>query len=367
MRIDFVHPGYLPVQPSDLDSKGLGGNETALVLAARGLAARGHEVRVYADCPRLLDQGVDWHPLPSLREEEYRDVIVFWVRTKRLEPGRFNAPVKVAKLGLKTPNESLLGQVLSGDINVLIAFSEFQRRLYLDDFGYPENANWVVTADGLDVSHYAKRRPKVPGRFLHAANPKRGLEPLLDMWPIIRGAYPGAELFVASSHLLRGITAEEDERRAGGLYRRAAAMSADGVQFLGRVAKPDLIELQLTAQFYLYPTTYPETCCIAALEAAAAGEVILCSPAGALPDRVVDDVTGFLIDGDPSDPAVAQRFAARVALLREDPARLERMAQSARKLAATHDYAHVLPIWEKAFTRTMRYARWANLGGAGQA
>ncbi|PMR61333.1 hypothetical protein C1A38_09350 [Verrucosispora sp. ts21] len=357
MKVDIVHPGYLPVQPSDLENKGLGGNETALVLAARGLAARGHEVRVFADCPRVEDQGVNWHPLPGLQEGEYRDVVIFWVRTKRVEPRRFNAPVRVAKLGLKTPNDSLLDQVLNDEINVLIAFSDFQRRLYLDNFGYPEAANWVVTADGLDISHYARRLPKVPGRFLHAANPKRGLEPLLDMWPTIRGVYPGAELFVASSHLLRGITADEDERRAGDLYRRAAAMSADGVRFLGRVAKPDLIELQLTAQFYLYPTTYPETCCIAALEAAAAGDVIVCSPAGALPDRVVDGVTGFLIEGDPADAAVAWRFADRVALLREDPSRLERMAQAARDLAATHDYAHVLPIWEEAFARTMKSAR----------
>ncbi|SCL13071.1 Glycosyl transferases group 1 [Micromonospora nigra] len=353
MRIDIVHPGYLPVQPSDLEIKGLGGNETALVLAARGLAARGHEVRVFADCPRLEDQGARWQPLLSLRPEEYRDVIIFWVRTKRVDPGRFNAPVRVAKLGLKTPNESLLDQVLSGEINILIAFSDFQRRLYLDHFGYPETANWVVTADGLDVSHYARRLPKAPGRFLHAANPKRGLEPLLDMWPSICRAYPGAELFVASSHLLRGITADEDERRAGDLYRRAASMSADGVRFLGRVAKPDLIELQLTAQFYLYPTTYPETCCIAALEAAAAGDVILCSPAGALPDRVLDGATGFLIDGDPADPVVARRFVDRITLLRDDPSRLEAMAQAARDLAATHDYAHVLPIWEEAFTRTI--------------
>ncbi|GAB3066344.1 hypothetical protein GCM10027186_17900 [Micromonospora schwarzwaldensis] len=263
----------------------------------------------------------------------------------------------MAKLGLKTPNESLLGQALRGDVNVLIAFSDFQRRLYLDNFGYPESAHWVVTADGLDVSHYARRLPKVPGRFLHAANPKRGLEPLLGMWPAIRRAYPGAELFIASSHLLRGISPDEDERRAGDLYRRAAAMSGDGVRFLGRVAKPDLIKLQLTAEFYLYPTSYPETCCIAALEAAAAGQVIVCSPAGALPDRVVDGVTGFLVDGDPGAPAVAQLFAERVALLRQDPSRLRRMAQAARDLAATHDYAHVLPIWEEAFARAARSAR----------
>lgn len=353
MKIDIAHPGYLSVQPSDLTTKGLGGNETAMVLSARGLAARGHEVRVYADCPRVDDFGVQWLPLTELAEDAYRDVIIFWVRTKRIEPGRFKAPVRAVKLGLKKPNDSLIDQVGAGDINLLIAFSDFQRNLYINDFGYPEDAEWVVTADGLDTSDYAERPPKVAGRFLHAANPRRGLEPLLDMWPAIRDVYPDAELFIASSHLLRGITVEEDLRRAGVLYERAKAMASDGVHFLGRVAKPDLIELQLTAQFYLYPTTYPETCCIAAMEAAAAGAVIVCSTVGALPNRVIDGVTGCLIEGDPADAGVAQTFVDRITALRSEPARLVRMAQAAREFAAASDCTKVLPIWEGAFGRVL--------------
>lgn len=353
MKIDIVHPGYFPVQPSDLITKGLGGNETGMVLSTRGLAARGHEVRVYADCPRVDDGGVQWLPLADLAESQPRDVIIFWVRTKRMEPGRFNAPVRAVKLGLKTPNDSLLDQVGAGDVNLLIAFSHFQRDLYIEQFGFPRDAEWIVTADGLSTPDYAESRPKVAGRFLHAANPRRGLEPLLEMWPAIRKEHPDAELFIASSHLLRGITVEEDLRRAGALYERAQAMAPDGVHHLGRLSKPDLIELQLTAQFYLYPTTYPETCCIAALEAAAAGAVIVCSPAGALPDRVIDGVTGRLIEGDPADADVARTFVQTITELRSDPDRLRQMARAARQLAAASDYTKVLPVWEAAFGRIL--------------
>lgn len=353
MKIDIVHPGYFSVQPSDLTAKGLGGNETGMVLSARGLAARGHEVRVYADCPRVEDFGVKWLPLAELTEEAYRDAIIFWVRTKRVEPGRFNASVRAVKLGLKTPNGSLIDQVDAGDINLIIAFSDFQRNLYIDDFGYPADAEWVVTADGLDTSDYAEQPPKTVGQFLHAANPSRGLESLLDMWPAIHDVHPDTELFIASSHLLRGVTVEEDLRRAGTLYERAKAMASDGVHYLGCLAKPDLIKLQLTAQFYLYPTTYPETCCIAAMEAAAAGAVIVCSSAGALPDRVIDGVTGSLIMGDPADAVVAQTFVERITVLRSNPTRLIRMGQAARELAAASDYTKVLPVWEDAFGRVL--------------
>lgn len=353
MKIDIVHPGYMRVQPDDLERSGLGGNETAMVLASRRLVARGHVVRVFADCESVTDRGVRWLSLSSLPEREYRDVIIFWVRTKRFTPGNFNAPVRVAKLGLKRPNDELLGQVLDGSINLLIA-SDFQRDIYLRNFGFPPSANWIVTADGLDIEQYDRPLPNARGKFLHAANPKRGLQLLLDMWPAVRAEHSEAELFIASSHLLRGVTVAEDYRRAGGLYERAMAMADEGVRFMGRVAKPELIEHQLSAEFYLYPTCYPETCCIAALEAAAAGDVILCSPAGALPDRVIDGVTGFLINGDPSEPSVARNFLDRISMLAEDAPRRERMARAARELAAAHDYSQVLPVWEDAFAQILR-------------
>jgi glycosyltransferase involved in cell wall biosynthesis len=161
-------------------------------------------------------------------------------------------------------------------------------------------------------------------------------------------------MFIASSHLLRGVTPAEDRHRSGSLYERAESMAGLGVRFLGRVPKPELIWHQLTAEFYLYPTQVPETCCVAALEAAAAGDVILCSPAGALTDRVTDGVTGFLIDGNPSDPAVAGKFLDRIGLLTQDAPRRERMAQAARELAAAHDFSQaVLPVWEDAFARVL--------------
>jgi hypothetical protein len=179
------------------------------------------------------------------------------------------------KLGTRKAKDGLLAHVLDGSINLLIALSGFQRDLYIRDHGFPATGSWIVTAYGLDIAQYRQRPAKVPGKFLHAAAPHRGLEHVLDMWPAIRGRHPAAELFIASSHLLRGVTAAEDQQRSGHLYERAESMAGLGVRFLGRVPKPELIWHQLTAEFYLYPTQVPETCCVAALEAAAAGEVIL--------------------------------------------------------------------------------------------
>ena len=111
MKIDIVHPGYLRVAAGDLERAGLGGNETAMVLAARLLAGCGHQVRVFADCDPAEDQGARWLPLRALEEREYRDVVIFWGRTKGADPGRFNAPVRAVKLGTRKAKDGLLDHV----------------------------------------------------------------------------------------------------------------------------------------------------------------------------------------------------------------------------------------------------------------
>jgi len=353
MKIDIVHPGYYPLHATDFDSVGLGGNDTGMVLAARGLARRGHQVRVFAHCDPHTDQGVTWLNLHDLYPREHRDVVIFWVRTRRVDASQFNAPVRVAKLGLKKPNIELLAQVQRGEINLLLAFSSFQRDRYCQRYHFPAEANWVVTADGLDISYYPPGPVKQPGKVLHAANPDRGLKLVLDVWPAIRQRHPEATLTIASSYLLRGISAEEDLQKGGHLYERARRMSGLGVAYLGRLSKPELIRHQLSAQVYLYPTTYEETCCIAALEAAAASEVIICSPSGALPDRVRHGVTGLLISGDPADPPVRDRFAAETVRVLNDRDLLTHLAAEARILAQTHDYTSVLTTWEDSFARLL--------------
>ncbi len=47
-----------------LETRPLGGTESSVILAARGLAARGHDVTVHSNCDGdLLHEGVRWRPL----------------------------------------------------------------------------------------------------------------------------------------------------------------------------------------------------------------------------------------------------------------------------------------------------------------
>ncbi len=351
MRADLIHPGYMPLRDGDYDDPGVGGNESSLILVARHLAARGHDVRVFADCAAEVAHGVHWHPLHSYRPAEERDAAVFWVNTGRLDPATVNAPVRAVKLGGRRAPEGLLRDVQRGAVNLLVAVSEHLRSLFCTRFGYRPDFPWLVTSDGVDGRAYARQVAKTPGKCLHTAVPYRGIDHLLDFWPAIRGAVPYAELWVTSSYLLWGASPAENHARAGGLYERMERMAGLGVHNLVRVPKAALVSHQLESELYVYPTDYEEMCCIAALEAAAAGNAVVASRKAALVERVLDGQTGYLIEGSPAQVATRDAFVDRtVALLRDDRLR-RRMQHAAAAFALRESYDRLLGRWEQAIER----------------
>ena len=59
-----------------LEMRPLGGTERTVILSARELAARGHDVTVHSNCEReIVDHGVRWRPL-SMKPDEGCDAYV---------------------------------------------------------------------------------------------------------------------------------------------------------------------------------------------------------------------------------------------------------------------------------------------------
>ena len=73
-----------------------------------------------------------------------------------------------------------------------------------------------------------------------------------------------------------------------------------GVRFLGKVPRHELVELQKSSKILVYPCTYHEGFCIAAMECIAAGAVPVSTEDFAL--RTTIGRSGFLINGRPGQP-----------------------------------------------------------------
>ena len=119
-----------------------------------------------------------------------------------------------------------------------------------------------------------------PPILFYTSTPFRGLDVLLQAFPLIRAAIPGTRLRVFSSMGVYQIRPEEDEYQ--NLYRLSE--TADGIEYVGSVGQAQLArELAGTAAL-AYPSTFAETSCIAAIEAMALGAAVFITRTGALPE-----------------------------------------------------------------------------------
>ena len=102
----------------------------------------------------------------------------------------------------------------------------------------------------------------------------------------------------------------------------------DSVTFLGWVEPEATPRLLDEVSVVLLPARWREPFCLVALEAAHRARPVVAARVGALPEVVVDGVTGLLTE--PEEPVA---LARAVTTLLADPERAERLGQAARERA----------------------------------
>jgi glycosyltransferase involved in cell wall biosynthesis len=127
---------------------------------------------------------------------------------------------------------------------------------------------------------------------LFSSSPDRGLDFLLRLWPKVRKQVPDAELHYCYSSVYDAV-AEKSPPIAAFRDELRALSNQPGVVNLGSFSQPDLAEKMREAHVWVAPSwstpsnaRFCETFCIGAVEAAAAGCVMVASDWGALPERV---------------------------------------------------------------------------------
>jgi glycosyltransferase involved in cell wall biosynthesis len=169
----------------------------------------------------------------------------------------------------------------------IVCVSAWHRRRYLDVF--------KADADRVEVRRNAigptfeslftdtddlRRRKAGPRRLAYTSTPFRGLDILVDLFPKLTG---DCRLDIYSS--MRVYNLAGDDARFAALYEKARRTPR--VAYIGSVPQPDLARAMAQVSILSYPNTYPETSCIAVLEALAAGAVVVTSDLGALPETTM--------------------------------------------------------------------------------
>lgn len=353
MRILVYAPLTLPFSPRHVARRALGGSETALYHLTRELATCGATVTVINRCG--ADEGIydGVHYMDFQRgawrrrvQENPPDVlIIFRQITDVLKPlpGRIRILWAHDHLGAYPERKGILGALVAGGwrrigrplflprIDIVAAVSHWLAKAFHDYLGVP----WeriLVTRNGLELSHFRNLHEiRNPFRLIYTSAPERGLDLLLDeIFPAIRSRVPKAELHVFS---YRDLERYQRKRR-------------DGVFIRGGLPQHLLARELAQSAVFVYPTDFPETSCIAALEAQAAGTPVVTSKRYALQETVLDGQTGILIEGKVASPSYIRAFVEAVVGLLQDPARRERMGRKAReRIMERHGWDRIAREW----------------------
>lgn len=263
------------VIPEDVHGKGVGGAELALLTWASAMAARGHDVNVFND-PRVsgMHEGALYLPRTSFSFSEEPDVLITFRGAAPSLP-RSAAGVNV----FWSCDQYTIGSYdkdVFPWVDVTVTISPYHKAYFLNTYSRANQTRLEYIDLGVRTWEYQEPVEKVPYQMIFCSVPDRGLDVVAQMWPKLKRLLPEATLVITSDYRLWGVPYPGDTRF------RATLSDMEGVRYLGKVPRKELVELQMQSDLMFYPCTYEELFCIAAAECQVAGAFPITTSKGAL-------------------------------------------------------------------------------------
>ncbi|MBP2302746.1 tetratricopeptide repeat protein [Azospirillum picis] len=321
--IAFIDPTRGDYTPDTPRRQPLGGSQSALCYLTERLADAGATVTLVngTRTPEVV-RGVRCVPMASMSLDTLCgfDVVILLngcapdlVSRLRAAPGERRLVLWTQHAADEPAMRGLEAPALRACWDGFAFVSRWQMETYHAAFGI-EPARSVVLRNGTapafaglfaaDESVLATK--PWPPVLAYTSAPFRGLSVLLDSLPRIRAALPGTRLRVFSSLEGYQVTADADPYRA--LYQRCR--DTEGVEYVGALAQTDLADELRATTGLAYLNRFAETSCIAAMEAMAAGCVVVSSQLGALAETTDGFARLIPVPADPTEHAL--RFAEAV-------------------------------------------------------
>lgn len=156
-------------------------------------------------------------------------------------------------------NNSHVIQTHSEKFKSVIVLNEWHKKYVMQKTGIPENV-FSISRNAIIAERYINKNvEKIPYRFIYISNPSRGLNNLIDMISKIKEKYDKTTLIIFT----------EKEHIDYETYEKISKL--DYIELHSKVTPEEISIELLKSDIWLYPTEFPETYCISALEAMAAG------------------------------------------------------------------------------------------------
>lgn len=280
-------------------SRPLGGTESAVCYLCKNLAKLGHNVSLINYCNEISTiSGVKHFPITNNGEifkylfEYLKPDYIFIVNTsgpysQQLKP-LLGKNTKIVEFLQHDWNQQAVSTCKIGIpyVDFYMFVSEYQKIMYVENHGIdPEKViisrNAMSPPCHIQENDFDNILENKEFTMIYTSTPWRGLDLLVELFPTIKKEHPEIKLKVFSSLKVYQQDNTEDKNFQP-LYEKCK--NTDGIEYIGSISQTELSKELRKSLLYFYPNTFPETSCIAVIEAMSTGNYIVAPKLGALPE-----------------------------------------------------------------------------------
>ena len=297
MKIGFVNFTPLVYSIDTPYHEPLGGAESSICYLAEHLAERGHQVTLFGRFPGIFtsrkvrhepDRNLKDGSAPALDFLVIQNTAYFGIGLRAVLDQNTKLIFWAGHAPDQPTVQDLNDRSFRGVYDAFVMISRWQLEGYLKTFGIERRKCFIAgnaISPAFENIFAGRTNPLSLGKVIppilaYTSTPFRGLELLIDIFPKIKRQVPDATLKVFSGMQLYQVPGGLEQKEYGDLYR--LCRETEGVEYIGSIPQPKLAEELRAVSVLSYPNTFPETSCIAVMEAMAAGCQIITSNLGAL-------------------------------------------------------------------------------------
>jgi len=161
----------------------------------------------------------------------------------------------------------------------IVAVSDWQMQMYNTYLNVPYK-ECVVIKNAIDPINIQKKNIDDKIKIIYHTTPHRGLEILIPVFEKLCERFDNIELDVYSSFSIYGWEQRDEPYKE--IFERCK--SHPNINYHGAVPNEQIREALKQSHIFAYPSIWPETSCLAAIEAMSAKNIVVCPNFAALPE-----------------------------------------------------------------------------------
>lgn len=322
MKIAFVDTLGLPYDGNTINNRGLGGSESAVIYLSAELIKLGMDVTVFCHCnaddarPGVYN-GVKYIPLPEIANHACDfDVAIASRSVETWLPPELRANVS-SKVDLNIfdrlqerarfkvlwmhdtfcyGDQVVEHLVVHGCIHELFVLSDWHLSYVLNcdhgarrNFEVLKNKTFLTRNGAKNWLPWIDPSQKDPHQFVYNSSVSKGMAPLLEqIWPHVKQNIPEAKLKIIGGYYRFRPEDPPDEQEQKWRLLKDTFDGKQGVEFTGIITQQQIAQTLAQSSLMLYPSAFPETFGISALESLNALTPLVTCRFGALEEVAID-------------------------------------------------------------------------------